>query len=791
MTASFTLATDVTTGRYVASITNSIRTCAFNPGLLFRVWLYDTVAEDTTEHPSSTDWTIVESTVGLVTTITATLIADSAIVMVFSITREDDEVAFALVRAQGGGTTAVYAYSFPEFLTVPATVGAVAATFAEAHPYAGGFTLPQPHLGGAATVCGPDQMQFISLFNTTNQHHLYLWSNDERACPKIFGTQGNTVECLYGYTHYADLRLTPSTWTRDYVVRATMFIGKAVDGRYGAVEAALRYRRWAAASTRPWRSRGLWKDSGVMSAFARECDFHVSLTGLQNAARWTSDLVKWRSTGGFDKPLMTIYSWKNPGDFAEVFTPEPTHAGAISATTKALITTMRAAGWRVMPYTQAHNFDNRASAGWRHDDWDSGEGLPSDLLPYVCRKPNGTVREFALGDSSVAVHGAGDMATFDFGSGAGATYARDVFGRIMAALAPVEPGAFYLDALGSSIPLTPMTDPSGTGGTDYQDDDPTWTFSDFITGKQGYYRGVRDYLRETDEDAFVMTEWPAEWVLPFIDIAFTHENHSNIGAPAGLMQVVHGDVVRWSSFGISIVTSDNPLLSVYAVVQSVYHWLRSGIFVYNDGLDITSKTVFGSGAIEDSGLYYFIRMAQKLRAMKTPCRRYFEGSLYRPKFVDWRAGMYAACTAAVARWKDLISTDSFFMADTLRTEDGDLGINVVYAYPGAEDILPAHVGAITVLPSETRTLNIDADDDELRPGLHKVYRTVDGGVREYLGEFRRTFSMSFTFRPWSVTLIEVVFVDERRALRLARPFHRGGTGEAMPATPETEQMRGK
>jgi len=83
--ANFTLATDPTVGRYLASLTRDSRTVTLTAEYLFKVWLFET-GGTTTEYNSSTGWTIVESTASGVTTITATLIADTDIVVVLSAT---------------------------------------------------------------------------------------------------------------------------------------------------------------------------------------------------------------------------------------------------------------------------------------------------------------------------------------------------------------------------------------------------------------------------------------------------------------------------------------------------------------------------------------------------------------------------------------------------------------------------------------------------------------------------------------------------------------------------------
>lgn len=755
MVANFTLATDPTVGRYLASLTRDSRTVTLTAEYLFKVWLFET-GGTTTEYNSSTGWKIVESTASGVTTITATLIADTDIVVVLSATIETEGVAFRMVSAQGSATRAVYGVQFPNFQVTPAQLGSSATTLMLAHTYASGFVLPRPHTVGSATIANNQNMQFLSLFDTDTQDHLYCWSDDETFNPRIFGTAGNGTGVAFSYIHYADRRFEADvTWTRSYAVRLELFRGVAVDGRLGAYEAAMRYRVWSANAARPWRSRGLWKDAGIVSSFVKTLDFHVTLSGQQYASRWLSDLVKWKDDAGFVTPLFTLYSWKNPGDFAEVFDPEPIHGGAITATTKGVIDDFQADGWRVMLFGHPHLFDSRASNGWKYGNWTSTLGLPADLSAYMMKTKADAVRASTIADSSVAVYGAGTLSTWDFSVAQTDDIAIDVAVRYSAALAPSAPGAFYLDAFGPTMPATPSADPLGAGEASFQDATTatTWTHAAWMAGMQTYFDTVRAVLKLSDTPAFIMTEWPSEWSLPYVDVMFDHSNHSNIGAPAGLFQIVHGDAARFSSFGMSIVALNSVATSLTYVVTATYQWLRGGIFAYNDGLDIPTQTVFGAGALIDSELYYFVTWAMKLQAMNAVCLPYFKGHMTRPHLADWRPAMYANCTAAVDNWKDLIGTDSFFMTESWQKDDGDIGIIVLYAFPGENDFRPGD--PVTILPAVTRTITVNSVSDGVASGTHFVYRTVNGGTRTKIGEFAQSISFSVTFDPWTVTLIEI------------------------------------
>ncbi|HYC76889.1 MAG TPA: hypothetical protein VEI02_04590 [Planctomycetota bacterium] len=745
-------------GRYISAITVG-RRIPMNPVDLFTAYVYEAPAQTVATTRSATDWDVVMTTPDAsLTLFTATLKVDPVVRVVLSVTKEAQGFAFRLVEARGSGQRAVSGVDFPRLLIPPFTTSPE--TFYGLSPFTTGFVERKPHMGGSF-VAGTDQCQFRALWDSVTQDCVYLWSDDVAMSAKLYGGFGDGTAVLLNYLHLADRRYaTGLTWSRPYAVRFEIFKGQARHGALVGYEAALRYRNWAANAARPWRNRGRWADSPAVGSFTKNLDLHVSFTGAKHFERWRLDLPRWLSECGFTAPLLNVYDYKNPAGYAEPFTPDPAHAGAVSPDVTSFLADLRAQGWRTSVYVLARFQDTRNRDGWRADQWASAHGLPADLSAYLLKTRSGAPKVAPVMDA----YGQGGWYLMDFAAATAlADYARDLVVRIRNEIGLGGPDWFYVDAMGALLPTDPANDPDGAQALDFQDDPAAvnWTYGALAAGKRTFLETTRTTLASGGRDGGVYTEWPAEPLVSAVDLTPHNDGFGHQGAWAALMHLVHSDVCRFSgAFGTPAIVRNHPDQAAYLCVLSTVSWLRSGVFAFNDGLDLdpNNPRIF-SDPVENSPLYFWIKWAGKLRAMLPACRPYFEGRMYRPLVVDWRAQLFENATPGAPGWETWVAThgpDALVSSETWKHVNGSLGVMVAYSFPDAAAIVPPWTDLVPILPPVTREVSFNATRDELPSGQKEVFRTTNNGPRTKIGQFSSTFSATLEFAPWTVTLIECV-----------------------------------
>jgi hypothetical protein len=642
--------------------------------------------------------------------------------------------------------------------------------------YGSGYARREPHRNTGLVSVSPDNPAYVGFYDAETKACLMLEARDDTYRLKTFTCQSNpgTGDGAFVYVelrHYADRRFAVATsWGEDYdyVVRLTSFTGRTQDGRLCAYDFAEKYAEWAALDARPWNRRGKWKDAPTFPAPVRETTLHITYSRPFDATNHPTAITRWRTlVGPFAEPIVCHYGWSNK--VFDTQNPNQTFDGPVTTAVKNWVTDAQTNGWAVMAYWLGRFWESAIpAAGWNPSSYTQAltPAIPDDLRPYFMHRPDGELRTL-VGNVS------GNVTTFlnaDF-------IHRDVWERLLPdayekAVVDVfdsfqQPQALYIDAHGTQVAASTATGTDASDNDDDPDEDATWNYPDYYRGYVASFEALATKVGIGQYGNALFTEWPSELNVSTVSLMTNNASFTNLGVGLHTLPCIYGDRVRFTTFGVGVVTNSitQGHLNSYLISRE---WLASGIVQINDGtsdaLNVTNDPVLIYATLTDSPLYYMLIWCKKLSDLYTAVARdYFEGRLTRPLVADWK-GAFVSEQPSAADADGTLSTWLIFggilrypvLSETWRRENGDVGIMVLYPYPHEDDILPAHVGFVPVLADETLTISLDTTRDGLPPGPKKVYKNANGTRSAALATFTGSTTLTVVVEPFEAFVLEIV-----------------------------------
>lgn len=654
----------------------------------------------------------------------------------------------------------------------------------------GGIIKKSPHTQ-FSTSAVPGYLQFLSYYDSVSQDTLYFWSNDEQFHAKVWGGRPQTTYVEYIMYHCADRHYDPGkVWRRNYSTFMEMFKANAVHGILAGYDSALRYREWTANPKRWWRSRGKWWESDRYSKI-KDTDLHITMsltddtgTTIYEYNKITGEASKWTSlVNPYKAPLMTIYSWKN--DPAHMHgSPDPEWDAPMLAHTHSGLAHLKENGWSTLLYTLHTEWDYANSRpGWKVTDYSGIDTtIPTNLSGYFMDlRGTGLQRHLFtadVGNPVALTYFTGNFPDWSFEM-MHKNVSKDLVNRIYDLFETGSmPDGFYHDAL-IAVPVTaPFISSTGNVGDVSNGPNNTgFTYSQFHLGRSLMMKHSNDAISGQIGHSITATEWPSESNLPYVDFFYHHKHEfQTFGWPAGLLQVCHGDAVRFTDYGTpQLIYNDRPttisVVNTY-INQANLGWIRGGVFAFNDATELASDIYLVQDPITGGGLYYFLAWAQKVFTMQDQCMNYFKGYMTKPITADdWKIHAINQNTA-YAGWQNFVATDyvnantGYIMAETWKNSNNDLGTIITNTILSREVILDTDLAifqAVTgsqphIIENKPLFLHVSNEKDGLPDGVKIVYKSINGGQREEIARFTTAWSGMVTVPPWSVSLYEVVNV---------------------------------
>jgi hypothetical protein len=624
---------------------------------------------------------------------------------------------YSLTPAIGGGV------SCPSYSTEQNTDGYLGAVPpSTTAPAWGGLNLGVP----TGQIPMPGGFQMVACWHGVERDVFMLTFDDEVGFDKRIRilNDGLTTDTIIVPTHVPlGTRFPGNTFVQRYGMFLEVFLGPAragsaapdVDRRLGVYDAVEKYRSWAAASSRPWNSRGPWHavTDGSFSPAIAETDLYVghlsSRVQTNVAPGWAADLTvrssemrSLKSFLGFTTAIDTWWTWyRPPAGFLELqpeFFPE-------QDTYREAMTAAKDAGVKVALYEWPSGFDLDL------DEYKSAEGSPARWAPSRFQLVSGTspcgpyepilevdVRPLlALDHLGLPLVAPGLQWSFLDLRSVGAAVVVDNILRQHFELLSVKPNGWYFDYFGGGGPILShgFVDPSvgvlcpGCA----PGNDGKWT-----PGKLAASHVARKSITDCDPEGFVSTELPDELLIPAFDVFHVYPS-LRTPSPYGpgtlyrgggywLFGNIHGEHVRTAAAAELFAEFLDPATSVATdgfarsmEVAAAFH--ATGLISYQSHWDgdwvALAAAHLAAGDPTAYGPAIVLQAMKSIHDRRAAYRPFVRGRRLRALPGSWEADFFASgldlrAWLAAHVYDGIAGGPGFHLSSVWRAPDGTVGI---------------------------------------------------------------------------------------------------------------------
>ncbi len=400
-------------------------------------------------------------------------------------------------------------------------------------------------------------MAVVSYWDAEDGSQIMVRFDDENALEKRLRIESDDVHALFSFTHAPRNGRTPgNVFDHGYRTVVTAFRGEGPDYRLGVYDTIERYREFAAAPTRPWRSRQPWSSpqsqGAVPPAYSprmRDAELFAYQMSSPLSSR-ASELAAVRrllsSSSGAPVPVVaTWWRWYDrPFDTLQPdFPPLAEYLDALAAVTASPGISVAAydwvGGWDLALRNRPGRYRPEAyvALGLAPGGGACGPftdlSKPFDLYEYFCQDQFG----------APAVAHPNTWTILDQRSPVAALLAHNVLKRHYVEAGPAPPTGWYLDFFsgGGLVPdFRPAPHPLCPGCE--TGNDGRWA-----PGKLATAYAAKASIRDCDPNGFLTTELPEEYLIPAFEAMHVYDPE-NSGYARGrgfwFFPTCHGDVIR-------------------------------------------------------------------------------------------------------------------------------------------------------------------------------------------------------------------------------------------------------